>query len=53
MRIFQPVKYFLVLQGRGTSCNNAEDFKHWHLEITGKKTNFTFYGDLGEPAPEK
>jgi hypothetical protein len=47
--IVPPTKYFLVLQGRGNACNNAEDFKHWRLEITGKKANFAFYGELGEP----
>jgi hypothetical protein len=44
-------KYFLVLQGRGNSCDGAEDFTHWHLKITGKKADYAFYGELGAPVP--
>lgn len=39
-------KYFLVLQGRGNMCWAAEDFTSWRLEVTGKKADFAFYGDL-------
>jgi hypothetical protein len=46
-------KYVLVFQGRGNSCDGAEDFTHWQLKITGKKANYSFYGELGAPVPEK
>ena len=46
-------KYFLVFQGRGNSCDGAEDFTHWQLKITGKKADYSFYGELGAPVPEK
>src|SRR5262249_19421179 len=46
-------KYFLVFQGRGNSCDRAENFTHWHLKITGKKADYAFYGELGAPVPEK
>ena len=46
-------KYFLVLQGRGNSCDGAEDFTHWQLKITGKKADYAFNGELGAPVPEK
>jgi len=39
-------EYFLVLQGRGNACTQAEDFTHWRLEITGKKANYAFFGTL-------
>jgi hypothetical protein len=42
-------KYSLVFQGRGNSCDNAEDFTHWQLHITGKNAEYTFYGELGAP----
>ena len=44
-----PTKYFLVLQGRGNGCTNAEDFGNWRLEITGEKAKYAFYGKLGKP----
>src|SRR5882724_1830084 len=46
-------KYFLVLQGRGNSCDAAENFTHWQLKITGNKADYSFYGELGAPLPEK
>jgi hypothetical protein len=36
--------YFLVFQGRGNGCDNAEDFTHWRLEITGPKASYAFFG---------
>lgn len=39
-------EYFLVLQGRGNACTQAEDFTHWRLEITGRKADYAFYGKL-------
>jgi hypothetical protein len=44
-----PTKYLLVLQGRGNGCHNAEDFKHWRLQISGRKTRYAFYGELADP----
>jgi len=38
--------YFLVLQGKGNNCMNAEDFTHWRLEINGKKAKYAFFGKL-------
>ena len=46
-------KYVLVFQGRGNSCDVAENFTHWQLKITGKKADYAFYGELGTPVPEK
>ena len=46
-------KYVLVFQGRGNSCDVAENFTHWQLKITGKKADYSFYGELGAPVPEK
>jgi hypothetical protein len=46
-------KYVLVFQGRGNSCDGAENFTHWQLKITGKKADYAFYGELGAPVPEK
>jgi hypothetical protein len=46
-------KYVLVFQGRGNSCDGAEDFSHWQLKVTGKKADYAFYGELGAPVPEK
>ena len=39
-------EYFLVLQGKGNACTSASDFTNWRLEVTGKKANYAFYGDL-------
>ena len=44
--IAPAAEYFLVLQGRGNACTQAEDFKNWRLEITGKKANYAFFGEL-------
>ncbi|MGZ8843210.1 MAG: hypothetical protein ACXW18_06075 [Pyrinomonadaceae bacterium] len=46
-----PAKYFLVFQGRGNNCDNAEDFTHWRLEITGRKAGYAFYGAFAKPTP--
>ena len=46
-------KYLLVFQGRGNSCDVAENFTHWQLKISGKKADYSFYGELGAPVPEK
>lgn len=44
--IVKPTTYFLVFQGRGNGCDNTEDFTHWHLEISGRKARYEFYGKL-------
>jgi len=38
--------YFLVFQGRGNGCDNASDFSHWRLEITGPRSDYSFFGKL-------
>jgi hypothetical protein len=48
--ILRPTTYFLVLQGRGNGCDNAEDFTHWRLEITGKNADYAFFGKMSEPS---
>ncbi len=52
--IAPSTEYFLVLQGRGNACTQAEDFTHWRLEITGKKASYAFFGALssGKTAQE-
>ncbi len=44
--IASGTSYFLVFQGRGNGCDNASDFTHWRLEITGSKADYALYGDL-------
>ena len=44
--IAPATEYFLVFQGRGNACTQAEDFTHWRLEITGRKASYAFYGEL-------
>ncbi len=44
--ILKPTTYFLVLQGRGNNCDNAEDFRNWRLEITGKNADYAFFGKM-------
>ena len=41
-----PARYSLVFQGRGNRCDNAEDFTHWRLEISGAKASYAFFGKL-------
>lgn len=47
--IAPATEYFLVLQGRGNVCTSAADFKNWRLEITGKRADYAFFGDLKSP----
>ena len=49
--IIRPTTYFLVFQGRGNNCDNASDFTHWRLEITGAKASYAFYGKMKIVAP--
>ncbi len=39
-------EYFLVLQGYGNVCTSAADFTKWRLEISGRKAEFSFFGNL-------
>ena len=41
-----PTNYFLVFQGHGNRCDNAEDFSHWRLELKGPRTKYTLTGEL-------
>jgi hypothetical protein len=42
------LRYFLVLQGRGNGCDNAEDFTDWRLDIRGENTRYAFTGKMGK-----
>jgi hypothetical protein len=44
-----PVRFHLILQGRGRGCTEAEDFKHWTLQISVAGNSHTFYGPLNDP----
>lgn len=50
-RTKDKLEYFLVLQGRGNLCTAAENFTNWRLEVTGRKTNFAFFGKLSAVEP--
>src|SRR5918996_2990028 len=47
-----PARYSLVFQGRGNRCDNADDFTHWRLEISGKKIAYAFFGELASARPD-
>lgn len=51
--ITAQTKYVLVFQGRGNSCDGAENFTHWQLKVSGKKADYSFYGELGTPVLDK
>lgn len=36
----------LILQGRGNSCPNVQDFSHWSLVAEGKDIQFELIGDM-------
>src|SRR5215207_671836 len=38
--IVAPTKYLLVLQGRGNGCQDANDFTHWRLRVSGRKAEY-------------
>ena len=44
-----PARFHLILQGRGRGCTEAEDFKHWTLQISSGRNSHTFYGPLNKP----
>jgi hypothetical protein len=39
-------EYKLVLQGKGNSCTDASNFKHWTLVINVPAGSYSFYGDF-------
>lgn len=41
-----PTNYFLVFQGHGNRCDNAEDFSHWRLELKGPRIKYALTGEL-------
>ncbi len=41
-----PTSYFLVFQGHGNRCDNAEDFSHWRLEVKGARIKYALIGEL-------
>ena len=45
-----PVQFRLILQGRGNHCENAEDYRHWTLQISSGHRSYTFYGSFNDPA---
>jgi hypothetical protein len=46
-----PARFSLVLQGRGNRCDNASDFTHWRLSVSGDKAHYVFFGKLAAVAP--
>lgn len=44
--IVKPTRYTLIFQGRGNNCDNAEDFTHWRLAVTGSKADYAFFGKM-------
>ncbi len=47
-----PATFSLVFQGGGNRCEDASNFVHWRLQVTGKKAAFALFGDLvlhGDP----
>jgi hypothetical protein len=47
-----PARYTLIFQGRGNRCDGADDFTHWRLQISGKKADYAFYGELASARPD-
>lgn len=50
--VVRGTTYFLVFQGRGNGCDNASDFRHWRLEISGPKADYAFFGKLASAGKE-
>ncbi len=48
--IAKPAAYSLIFQGKGNNCDNASDFTHWRLEISGSKARYAFFGKLADKA---
>ncbi len=47
-----PARYTLILQGRGNRCDGTDDFTNWRLQISGKKADYAFYGELASARPD-
>lgn len=45
----RPMRFNLILQGRGNHCMQAGDFKNWKLLVNGARADFSFYGSLATP----
>lgn len=39
-------RFSLVFSGRGSGCNEVEDYTHWNLDIDGPKAGYAFFGKL-------
>jgi hypothetical protein len=48
--LVRPASFTLVFQGRGNGCDNATDFRNWHLVVYGPKAHYSFYGET-DPKP--
>ena len=48
-----PAKFTLIFQGRGNNCDNADDFSHWRLEISGSKAAYAFVGEMVTTATQQ
>jgi hypothetical protein len=44
-----PARFLLILQGKGNNCTEAENFKHWTLQINSAGESHSFYGALSNP----
>jgi hypothetical protein len=44
--IVRPTTFTLLFQGRGNNCDNADDFTNWHLEVKGRRADYTFFGKM-------
>lgn len=36
----------LTFQGRGGMCDEAQNFTHWRIEVSGKKAAYAFFGPV-------
>ena len=48
-----PAKFTLIFQGRGNTCDNGDDFSHWRLEISGRKAEYAFVGEMVTAATQE
>jgi hypothetical protein len=48
--IVPKTRYWLVLQGSGNRCLNAEDFYRWNLRVSGPRAGYTIYGYFAKPS---
>ena len=50
--ITADTRFFLVFQGRGNNCTNAQDFTHWRLSIEGEKADYDLHGMMSSGNPD-